>query len=182
MKGKRLPPGLSALAQSTVGAVPVFRVTAMGHSSCAMGPEQAPGTAPPVLAQLGPPAPQLGCRLVVEDDAAVGVGRIDRHRNVLDELKEIGVVLPQSLAKTLDQSDPRISLRGTVRDGSKRSLDGDFAHRDRAVGRQSPFPSRHEHPTGYHNARVSIRLPRKITFGRARISLAGRGQKSLRLT
>ena len=51
-----------------------------------VGPEQPPGSAPPGTAQLWTPAPQIGRSPVVEGEVTVGIGKIDRGRQCLEQI------------------------------------------------------------------------------------------------
>ena len=53
----------------------------------AIGPIELPGAAELALADLGPASPERGRGLVVEGDAALGVGRIDGGRQGLEQLR-----------------------------------------------------------------------------------------------
>ena len=51
-----------------------------------VGPEQPPGSAPPGTAQLWTPAPQIGRSPVVEGEVTVGIGKIDRGWQSLEQI------------------------------------------------------------------------------------------------
>src|SRR5262245_4682061 len=119
MNGTRVPSGRSATASPPRTARFSFSATAHGALVVAhrpaVGPVEAPRSAPFALAELRPATPQLDGGLVVEGDPAAGVGRIDSRGQRLEQLAEAASALPQRLLDALLRVDAvRVREAGLV--------------------------------------------------------------------
>src|SRR5262249_3392877 len=79
----------------------------------AVGPVEAPRSAPFALAELRPATPQLDSGLVVEGDTLGRVGRVDGRGQRLEQLAKAASALPQRFLDTLLRVDAvRVSEAG----------------------------------------------------------------------
>ena len=83
-----------------------------------VGPEQPPGSAPPGTAQLWMPAPQIGRSSVVEGEVTVGIGKIDRGRQCLEQIAGQDPAVSKHLLNWLRRKAVAITINPTSCDSN----------------------------------------------------------------